>query len=238
MELTIILPYYRAPLMLKKQLQVVNQYPKGVKVIVIDDCSLEQASDVVTKEDNVCLYRILDNIPWNREGARNLGSMLATTDWIIHMDIDHVLLPDCVNRLLQYLLNKNKWYKFPRYRVGKADFTRNKDNIPREREYGEIKPHIDSYLCTKEMYWKAGGYNENYSGCLGGGGPFLKRMTLVNGEYSLLPKDIFLHVYTSERIKDASVWDLSRDKTEFKRRKKIYGIDKAENPIRFNWCKV
>lgn len=237
---TLIIPYYRAPLMLAKQLKTVRGYPRGYSVIIVDDCSPESAESVVTAQDHVSLYRIDTDIPWNREGARNLGAMEATTPWIIHMDTDHVLPVPCAKLLLQTLdsLDMRRWYRFPRYRVGRADETRRKDAIPDAQEYGPVKPHRDSYLITRNLYWRAGGYNENYSGCLGGGGPFLKQLALVGDDPGLLPPDIYLQVYTRDRIPDASVSDLSRDKAEFKRRRKLYGITKAKNPLRFKWHKV
>ena len=208
------------------------------QIIVVDDCSPEPAEEIFELNTPVRLYRIDDDIPWNREGARNLGTTMAETKWIVHVDIDHVLQPQCAWRLYERNFSDNHWYRFKRFRVGKADDTRKKDAIPDDQEYGPIKPHIDSYLCTKEMYWKAGGYNEDYSGCLGGGGQFLKIMKKMIGEAKLLPEDIYLEVFTRDRVLDASISDLSRDKTEFKRRKNLIGLRKAENPLRFKWHQV
>lgn len=237
-KITLIIPYYRAPLMLQKQLDTIKDYPDGFEVIIVDDCSPEPAKDIIPKSYKGQLYRIDTDIPWNREGARNLGALIADTRWIIHIDTDHILRVSCAKRLLETEVNLNHWYRFPRFRVGKADDTRKKDAIPEDQDYGPIKPHIDSYLCTRRLYWKAGGYNEDYSGCLGGGGPFLKRMIVVGGEAGLLPDDVFLEVYTRDVIKDASVWDLSRDKTEFKERKRRLGIKKAKNLLRFEWQRL
>ena len=157
---------------------------------------------------------------------------------LIQIDTDHIFPKESAEDLLSLQLSDYSWYRFPRYRIGKADETRKKDQIPDNADFGKIKPHIDSYLCSKLVYWEVGGYNENYSGCLGGGGPFLKRMKEVAGEPILLPENIRLNVYTRDKIKDASVSDLSRDKTEFKKRRKLYGSKKAENPLRFDWCKL
>jgi hypothetical protein len=231
-------------MMLRKQLEAILEYPITFNVVIVDDCSPEPAEEIVDWRDGlVSLYRIDDDIPWNREGARNLGAHVAETDWIIQTDIDHVLPADCVDQLLDYLLaveflGENHWYRFPRFRVGKADETRMKDAIPRSQEYGPIKPHIDSYLCTRDMYWRAGGYNEDYSGCLGGGGQFLKMMKLIGGEPVLLPDDIYLEVHTRHSVSDASVSDLSRDKAEFRKRRNKIGLKKAENPLRFKWHKI
>lgn len=236
-DMTLIIPYYRAPLMLREQLKVIADYPVGLRVVVVDDCSPEPAEDYMQLQDGVSLYRIDTDIPWNREGARNLGAHVAETEWITQIDIDHILPPECAERLLSHKLTDG-WYRFPRFRVGRADDTRKKDVIPDDCEYGEIKPHIDSYLCKRDLYWKAGGYNEDYSGFLGGGGQFLKLMKLVAGEPSLLPKGIYLEVYTRHVIADASVSDLSRDKTAFRKKKREIGLVRAENPLRFKWHKV
>lgn len=238
-DITIILPYYRAPKMLEIQVNTILQYPDSVKVIVVDDGSPEPAFPILQGIDRVSLYRIEDDIPWNREGARNLGAKEAKTEWIIHMDIDHILPPECVQNLFSTEINEKNWYRFKRFRVGFADDTRKKDSIPDDMAYGEVKPHIDSYLCTKKLYWDAGGYNEEYSGCLGGGGPFLKQLRKTSGKEALLfPGDVRLEVYTRSMAKDSSVWDLSRDNTEFKKRRKIFGIEKAINPLRFNWHRL
>src|SRR5690554_4714940 len=106
--------------MLRKQLDTVSQYPKNYKIIIVDDCSPEPAKDVINNSDNVDLYRIETDIPWNRGGARNLGAMLAETEWIIQIDTDHILPPESADRLLNTQINSSKWYRFPRYRVGKA----------------------------------------------------------------------------------------------------------------------
>lgn len=241
-NITVIIPYYRAPVMLQKQLEVIALYPPGYRVIVVDDCSPEPAEDILPcwperSLPSVDLYRIDTDIPWNREGARNLGAHLADTPWILHVDIDHVLPVDSAGKLLQTSLDTDCWYRFSRFRVGVADDTRKKDTIHDGMEYGPIKPHIDSYLCTRDLYWEAGGYDEDYSGSLGGGGPFLKMMKRTAGEAQVF-EDIHLEVYTRSVVPDASVWDLSRDKVEFKNNHRRKGRVKGQNPLRFDWRKV
>ena len=237
-KITLIIPYYNAPKMLEKQLSAIRQYPEGIQVFIVDDCSKIPASKVVKKNDPVNLFRIETDLAWNREGARNLGSALADTEWIMHIDIDHLFKPSCARALLNTELNTENWYRFERFRIGKADETRKKDLLPDHAEYGRVKPHIDSYLCTKELYWKAGGYNEDYVGCLGGGSPFLKNMEKEGGSSKLLHTDVFLHVYTRDKVPDASVSDLSRDTAEYQKRRKQIGTKKGVNPLRFDWVQI
>jgi glycosyltransferase involved in cell wall biosynthesis len=242
--LTVIVPVYRQPNMLREQIRIWNAYPEGIHIIVVDDGSPEEALPIVNMwasdwlKARLSLYRIDVDIPWNRGGARNLGAKEAHTDWIVHLDADHVLTGDCARRLLQFPPNPKHWYRFERYRNGAADETRKKDKIPNELAFGKIHPHIDSYLCTREMYWKAGGYNEDFSGCLGGGSPFLALME-KQGPVAMLPGDIHLQVYTKSVVNDASDWTLSRDRSEFTRRKaKMKGNYGGKNPLRFPWHKI
>lgn len=216
--------------MLLKHLETWNSYARTVrnemKLLIVDDGSPEPAGNLVAgfaTDDglgfDLSLYRIQKDIPWNRGEARNLGTKMTTTPWVLHTDIDHLLPPGEAEALVAKVsaLPISGWYRFRRYRVGAADETRKKDKLPPEAKFGEIKPHIDSYLCTPKAYWKAGGYNLAFSGCLGGGSPFLAEMERANGEPPIL--DAALHVYTRDKCEDASDFSLSRDTSEYKRRR-------------------
>ncbi len=242
MSVSVIVPYYRAPKMLELQLANWMMYPEhvkeGFKLIVVDDGSPEPALDVVRSFDNppkLSLYRITTDIPWNRGGARNLGSQVAVTPWLVHIDIDHILPPAQATLLFDSNVSNKYWYRFERFRVGMADDTRKKDACDPAATFAKIKPHMDSYLCPRSMYWKIGGYDEDYSGCLGGGSPFLAQLEAAH-PMQVLP--ITLHVYTRSVCEDASVSTLDRDTSEYKQRRKYKTLTRnvqAKNPIRFKW---
>lgn len=246
---TLIIPYYRNVAMLKLQLAAIARYDQRIRVDIIDDGSPEDAVDVMhaagytwnTFGGRVRVYRILKDISWNRGGARNLGATVAATDWIMHVDIDHLMPITCASRLLEVdSFKPTYWYRFPRYRVGTADETRKKDLLDRDATFGAIKPHIDSYLCTKSLYWLTGGYDEDYSGCLGGGSPFLQQLERT-APVSLTPPDVHLHVYTRSACADASDFSLSRDTSEYSRRRKhkeATGNTKPKKGLRFQWAQV
>jgi hypothetical protein len=236
--LTLIIPYYRNAGMLERQCEEWAKYPEDIRVICVDDASPEPARPIIEAAGARCrLYRILEDKPWNREGARNLGSTVAETDWIMHADIDHILPAESARRLVEFVPHSGSWYRFPRFRKGRADETRNKDPLPRDVPFGKVKPHVDSFVCRRDLYWKAGGYDEDFVGCLGGSRPFLEEMKRL-GKLTLLPDSISLHVYTRSEIKDASDWTCSRDGTEFASRlaRKIRNGDmRPKNPLRFAW---
>jgi hypothetical protein len=134
-----------------------------------------------------------------------------------------------------------KWFRFARWRIGEADETRKKDKADPNATNVRIHPHIDSYLTTPKAYWAAGGYNEDFSGVLGGGTPFLKEMTRVNGEPGLL-EGTALHVHTRHSVPDSSEHTLPRDPEAFKRRKREImakrGTLRGHDPIRLPYHKV
>jgi glycosyltransferase involved in cell wall biosynthesis len=243
-ELTLIAAFYRSPLMLGRQLEEWEQYPSQIKILVVDDGSPEPAREVLAAasaglRSRLRLYRIGVDIPWNREGARNLGAAKATTEWIVQIDIDHLLPVAAATHLVDFDPSPHFWYRFHRWRNGKADETRKKDAIADEVEFGEVKPHIDSFLITREMYWGIGGYDEDFAGCLGGGTEFLRRLERNYGAPLMLPADICLHVYTRDKIADASVSTLSRDTRRGKEiaRAKIATRRVATKPLRFPWVR-
>jgi glycosyltransferase involved in cell wall biosynthesis len=241
-----VVPFYRNSAMLERQLRTWREYPEGLRIILVDDGSPEPAIDIVMQHasesviDQLKVYRVGVDIPWNRGGARNLGAHVSETPWIMHIDIDHILPPDAVIDLLAFPLNSDCWYRFPRYRIGAADDTRKKDAIDPRATFGKIHPHVDSYVCSKDKFWEAGGYNEDFSGCLGGGSPFLKQLDLV-AELRMLPEPIRLDVYTRHVVEDASDNTLSRDTGEYSRRRKkleAAGKIKGHDPLRFEWSRV
>lgn len=242
-EVTLVVPYYRNCAMLRRQIQEWELYPEGVRIILVDDGSPEAAKPIVENtatprlQQRIHLYRIMVDIPWNREEARNLGALQAQTRWIVQIDIDHLLPAASAKNLVQFEAHSNHWYRFPRWRKGKADETRNKDAIGRDVAFGQIHPHIDSYLISKKLYWLVDGYDLLFSGCLGGGSDFLKRLSAIS-EPLLLPASIPLHVYTRSEVKDASDWSLSRDTNEGKRRareKRTNVIGKMTEKVRSAW---
>lgn len=247
---SLIIPYYRNVEMLKRHIQEWEKYPRAVQIILVDDGSPEPAEDVLLEHaspeliERVRLFRVDIDIPWNRGGARNLGATVADTTWIVHIDIDHLLPATAAAAIAEFDASVKRWYRFERFRVGTADETRRKDfrknGIPDDVAFGKIHPHVDSYLVTKRAFWEIGGYDEDYSGCLGGGNPFLAALE-AHQQCEMAPESLQLHVYTRSVVKDASDWALSRSPDEFSRRRRQKERDRniiPKNPLRFPWHEV
>lgn len=246
-DISLIIPYYRNFWMLRRHVDVWEMYSQevldNIRIIVVDDGSPDMSAlsalQCVRKPLPLELYRVNEDIPWNRGGARNLGAHVAKTKWLLHVDVDHTVPPDTMAALLDLKLDPAQWYRFNRWRVGAADFTRKKDDADPAAKFVEIHPHVDSYLITEDLYWKAGGYDEDYSGSLGGGTPFLRDLSRIV-KPKVLSRSIPLHVYTTDSVPDASEIVLSRDTSRYSElnRQKRHGKLPKQNPMRFTWGRV
>ena len=82
--------FYNQPEMLKKHLEHWESYPNSVQKIIVDDCSKQKKLPAGIPND-ICVYRITDDIQWNQTGARNLLYFCSEKLITFSSDIDHVL---------------------------------------------------------------------------------------------------------------------------------------------------
>lgn len=251
----LVTTYYNQPHMLARQLHEWHQYEPHVKdafrfVVADDGSQWAPASNVIEHcpglwLPNVELLRIDEDIPWNQHGARNLAAHLADPgDWLLMLDIDHVLTAENAETLACHVANirgdDRAWFKFPRERIGRADPTRRKDAIPNDAVRGPVRPALNCYLTTRETYWEAGGYNEDFCGVYGGDTQFLNELRAAAGEPVEL-SDVTLQVHTRDSVPDANEATLDRDPAPFRERlrdARAASRVRGHDPIRFKWRRV
>jgi hypothetical protein len=171
-------------------------------VIVVDDCSpkghrLSRKSVTSMGLGSLRLYRLLQKKRWNWLACRNLGAKLATTDWLLLTDMDHVVPEETLSRLAHGPLDPKNAYRFKRVTATKpwpyalSDCT-------------EYKPHNDSWLMTRKLFFddRVGGYDERLSGCYGTSGEFKDRVFAAMKAHVMLD-DVIIR-YPREVIADAS----------------------------------
>ena len=235
-KISLIQPYYRNPLMLfKHTLPQWEEYEcvfDNVYFLLIDDCSpqSETALEVIKQfgiseglKKRLRLYRVINDISWNQHGARNLGAKECPTEWAFFMDMDRILLRNDLKRLLKRYLDVNKHYKPRGIKMG-------------QRLESDDKLPVNQFLTTIDNFWKTGGYDEDYCGCYGGDGPFLKALEKV-APLEILEDIRLIRYHGDIPGLDSFTSDLVRDKSyhNIAIRKKRQGLTKPVNPIRFNW---
>jgi len=155
-DLTIILTFYNQHDIIKEQIKMWENYPQEVKdnvdFIIIDDCSINPIRYDDNKID-LKIYRVLEDKYCNIGGARNLGSHVCETEWMIHSDVDHFIESDLASELVSLVSKnqKNNIYKF------------NRINILDKK----TKIHPGTMLLTKDLYWDIGGSDEDFVGNYG-----------------------------------------------------------------------
>ena len=232
--ITFVSAFYENQGMLREQQRMWRSYPDDLKAIfhaiVTDDVSKAQAADVVedTGIASFELYRTERKVRWNWLFARNLGVSKATTEWVLLTDIDHMLPAETLRALATDALNPRHVYRLSRV------------DAPRPLPYtlAECQPykiHPNTWLMTRAMFDRIGGYDERLSGCYGTDGEFRDRVS-ASAEAVVIRTDVMIR-YPREIIPDASTVGLTRKNDAnneadlYERRKARASIDKWK-PLR------
>jgi len=217
--LTIIYAYYDNPMMFVVQQKEWAKYPDAIReqieFIVVDDCSPRWPCWRDLKLDvDIKIFRMLEDIPWNMDACRNLAVSKSDTNWIFISDMDHLLPIQTIKEIFHHMgrLNIEKFYTFER--VNAPDLT-------------SYKPHPNTYLLTRGLYDKVGGYDETFAGHYGTDGHF--RRALLHHSKGQVMLNIPIVRYPREVISDASTTTLDRKKGRSQELGKKYRELSAQN---------
>lgn len=206
--LTLVMPYYANPGMLAIQYATWVEWPEKAKaqfdIVIVDDGSPEPAVDVPRPDGlpRLSIYRVLEDRPWHQHGARNLGAHVASGPWLLLTDMDHVLTPENAVALYKRLAKLDPAVAYMLHRV-EAD-----SGLPTLGKLNEPKPHPNSFVMTRDLYWRVGGYDEDYCGVYGTDGLFKARL-FDQAERGFL-KHVALTRYWRDLVPDASTTTLQR----------------------------
>lgn len=240
-NITFVYPYYMNPGMLKLQEEIWSNYPeelrKRLEIIVIDDCSPSGAAIDVANKDIPVDYNLFqiegEDIPWNWLAARNIGATHAQdNNFLLLTDIDHVVCEEVLTKLISQIdsgvISPDNLYMFERR------------DAPCLTPY---KPHNDSFFLDKFLFWKSGGYDEEFSGLYGTAWMYRKRQKAVAEETIRLKE--YLIRYTRDVIADASTTTLARKegrdpkaKKRIKLKKRILGRKNKIRTLSFPYRKI
>jgi hypothetical protein len=188
-RVTVAIPYYENPQFLRRQLGWWSTYPSHVAAhlsfIVVDDGSpdapAEQAIAGHPFRDRVRLFRIEQDVRWNWLAARNIAAHHAEDGWILLTDIDHVVPASTAEALVYGKHAPSVVYAFSR----------------REHTGAPAFPHSASFLMTREMFWRIGGYDETFSGFYGTDGLYRRRVA-ATANMAVLRDVLVRHEYQGD----------------------------------------
>lgn len=208
MNLTIVMPFYDNTSMLSLQYEGWASWaPKRrrrLKIILVDDGSPEPAADVARPIGlEIEIYRVLEDRPWHQHAARNLGAHVASDGWLLMTDMDHVL-SEASARALFKRMDMGKLDERTVYMLDRVEAD---TGLPTLNDNGAKKPHPNSFVLTREAYWRVGGYDEDFCGTYGTDRLFRERafQRAFRGHLN-----VPLIRYWRELVPDASTRTLSR----------------------------
>lgn len=244
-QITICLPYYRNRGMLVEQCRRLRNLPLQTKqflrLIVVDDGSTILQSDekelppmaMAAEYEDIGLpfqlFRMTVNVRWNQDACRNLAVKHAYTDWLLLTDIDHIPPKETLESLIATDHDPNRIYRF-----GRATLMR--QSTPERDELSEYKPHPNSWLMTRAMYWKMGGYDERFAGYYGTDADFRDRAEAASG--AIVPLSEILIRVPRDVIPDASTTTYERKSDEdeaLKGMRKRRNLTPGWKPIHFSF---
>lgn len=200
---TLITPYYENPGMLREQQRQWRALPAEVRsalhVVVVDDGSPVSPAQAVIDAETIAalasfrLFRAKVDVRWNWIFCRNLGVAHATTDWVLMTDMDHVVPADTWVRLTRGKLDRRRAYRLSRVTAP--------DMVP-------VPPHPNTWVMTREMFHRVGGYDERFSGVYGSDGHFHGLVSATAAGVDLLPEVAV--VYHESVIADACTTTYAR----------------------------
>jgi hypothetical protein len=206
--LTLVVPYYDNGQMLRAQYANWRTWPSkhrnALKVIIVDDGSPNSPAANVPRPyglPELEIYRVQEDRPWWQNGARNIGAHEAPEGWMLLTDMDHMLEAEAAGMLFKRLAKLDPQTAYMLDRV-EAD-----TGLPTLGRDGNPKPHPNSFVITREMFWRAGGYDERTAGNYGTDRIWRDRLYSFAKHGHL---DIPLTRFWRELVSDASTTNLPR----------------------------
>lgn len=217
-HLTLCMSYYDQPEMFKEQcrnwMSWSDESAKKLTIVLSDDCSkihpLVIPDELREKVGKVVHLRVLDDIPWNDMGSRNLCFKHAE-GWCYAMDQDHLLREDSFKALMATHLDRPRVYHL------KCRLANNPAVV--------MTTNQNMYVIHRDDFWGVGGYCEEFAGGYGYSDSLLfKTIETLTGLHAFL-LDIWLEHYTlggipsqfpggeGVIISDGSVFHLDRSLT-------------------------
>ena len=216
--ITISLSYYNDGEHLENQLAEFNKYPSNIKIQIIDDGSQEDpiTDHLSSISKNIDVFRIMEDIPWNIPGSRNLSAAVATTPWLLILDMDQIFTLENTLKILKLpLRDLYEFYSFNR-KIGKSN-----------------KFTAGTMLVSRKAWWKCGGYDEDLVGNYGHNDPlFRAKLKRINASEKQLK-----NIWATQINADC---ELNRDGLNIN--KELFNVKKNQDipdeKLRFTWKKI
>src|SRR5262245_25677441 len=199
---TLVMPYYMNAGMLRHYYETLRSLPDDIRdlvsVVIVDDGSpMFPATAEEVNGISLQIYRIMVDVRWNQDAARNIGVNHSETDWVLMTDIDHLIPAKTWESVVMRHHDKAHVYQFARV------------SAPDMEPY---KVHPNTWLMHRKVFDKIGGYDERFAGYYGTDGDFKDRIIKMGIQIRMF-KEPIIRVPRSV-IPDASTTSYLRKQPE------------------------
>lgn len=165
MTLSIVIPVLDSHEILRRQLLHFENIgiPDDTEIIIVDD-----GSNPPLRYQGALPVMILpthDTRPWTWALARNAGARLATGDYLLMFDIDHIVTRPLIDKVRTFGGIKMQFVR--EYGVLTEDgiLTQDRDileqyGLPKDRKL-QFPPLPNNFAMRRDVFWELGGYRED-----------------------------------------------------------------------------
>lgn len=171
MKFAIGTTYYNCPDLLNDFL--ISHKKLSAEIIVVDDGSTKYPAEPIVRSHNelknIKLFVVEKDYGFNSHGCRNLIMNQAKNDWVLLIDLDrYISRPKNFVSSLPINIDKNSMYKFT-------------VSLGQSSRYHKMSEHesMNDFLIHKQLFFKVGGYDEEYVGYRRGDREFISQIEKV-----------------------------------------------------------
>jgi hypothetical protein len=199
-----------------------RQLMSNFKLIIVDDFS-DDIAYINSHYLDLKHLRVLDDIPWNQAGCRNLGALTSSTEWSLFFDIDQVPSEYGLNNIIENIdsLEISSLYYF------------NVENFIDSNLNTELKVHPNTFLVHTNSFRSQCMYDEDFAGRYGYEDLYLPYVWEKYGGKRQLYGD--RPFFKDQGFKTATLSRSSEENHSLALTKINSGIKKPSNFIRFKW---
>jgi hypothetical protein len=168
-----------------------------IQFVVVDDAS-PLRFEIPDFNLNITWLRIIDDIPWNLGGARNLGAVYAKSDKMLMTDLRCEFPEHTLERVVRMRNTGRRIYRFYR----------------KSEKTGAMLPltHANSFLMSRGLFFRLYGYDEEFCGNYGYFGGWLTQFHRYHGSWVVKMPRRF-HYIRHDVTARGGDHDLRRDKS-------------------------
>ena len=140
-----------------------------VEIIYVDDGS-DVPIKTVSGASTITILETHDKRPWTQPSARNMGVRYARGEYLMLIDLDHIILDDTIDLLMTTDCDLVRFRRKAGVLDEHGDFTRSRSVL---RHYGlrnyylkkqYLPPHGNTFAIKRSLYMELGGVSQRYCG--------------------------------------------------------------------------